>query len=63
MNNNTVIQAFTLLQQLASLCATAGVNETTQTVANEHMQKILNTVVKEEVTKLSAAANGIILDE
>lgn len=56
-----MIQAFTLIRELAALCATQNVNEDTQKLANEHLQAILSTVVKKAITELSAEANGIII--
>lgn len=59
--NNSIVQAFTLIRELAALCATQNVNEDTQKLANEHLQAILSTVVKKAITELSAEANGIII--
>ena len=38
MNYQTTQEAFMVMERLAALCATAGVNEDTQKIANEHLQ-------------------------
>jgi hypothetical protein len=61
MNYQTAQEAFMVMERLAALCATAGVNEETQKIANDHLQTILNTVVKDAVSKFSAKASGLVV--
>lgn len=61
MNYQTTQEAFMVIERLAALCATAGVNEETQTIANTHIQKVLNTVVKDVVTSFSAKSSGLVV--
>ena len=57
---NPVHEAVSLLRELGGLVATPGVDIETQKICNEHMQKILNTVIKKAVTDISASSSGII---
>ena len=52
--------AFQSITQLAALCATQGVDETTNKKANENIQMLLD-ILKPEFQKLSATSNGIIV--
>ena len=58
---NSVHEAFMIIERLAALCATAGVTEETQKLANEHVQKLLDTVVRSSVTSLSAKNAGLLV--
>ena len=53
--------AFMIMERLAALVATPGVNEDTQKMANDHIQTILTSVVKGAITKLSATSAGLFI--
>lgn len=57
---NDLNQALYLLEKLAALVATPGVDETTQKLANEHMQSLLSGPIKIGLTKVSLEGRGII---
>jgi len=61
MNFQTTQDAFMVMERLAALCATPGINEDTQKIANAHIQQVLNTVVKDAVTTMSAKASGLVV--
>jgi hypothetical protein len=61
MNYQTTQDAFMAMERLAALCATPGINEDTQKIANEHIQTILNSVVKDSITKLTAKGAGLVV--
>lgn len=61
MNYQTTQEAFVLIERLAAVCATAGINEETQKMANEHIQQLLSGVVKEAVSTLSAKGVGLVV--
>ena len=61
MNFQTTQDAFMAMERLAALCATPGITEETQKIANVHIQQILNTVVKDAVTTMSAKASGLVV--
>ncbi len=61
MNFQTTQDAFMAMERLAALCATPGITEETQKIANAHIQQILNTVVKDAVTTMSAKASGLVV--
>ena len=54
-------EAFLIIERLGALCATPGIAEETQKIANEHIQTILNSVVKDSVMELGAKGAGILL--
>lgn len=58
---NPTHEAFMIIERLAALCATAGVTEETQKMANENIQKLLDSVVKSAVTGLSAKNAGLLV--
>lgn len=60
-NYQTTQEAFMVMERLAALCATANINEDTQNIANAHIQQILNTVVKDAVSTMSAKASGLVV--
>jgi len=49
------------MERLAALCATPGINEETQTIANAHIQTILNSVVKDSIIKMTAKGAGLVV--
>ena len=53
--------AFLIIRELATLCATQGVNNTTQTMANEQIQELITKIIRPAVTELSANSRGIIV--
>ena len=61
MNFQTTQDAFMAMERLAALCATPGIAEETQKIANAHIQQILNSVVKDAVTTMSAKASGLVV--
>ena len=61
MNNQTTQEAFAVIERLAALVATPGVDEKTQKMANEIIQNIMSSVVKEAATKLSARGAGLLV--
>jgi hypothetical protein len=61
MNFQTTQDAFMAMERLAALCATPGITEETQKIANAQIQQILNTVVKDAVTTMSAKASGLVV--
>jgi hypothetical protein len=58
--NQTTQDAFMTIERLAALCATPGITEDTQAIANTQIQALLSSVIKGAVTKLTAAGAGII---
>lgn len=62
MNNRTVVlqDTFYIMEKLAAICATPGINTDTQEVANKHIQELLNGPIKTSVTELKSAAAGIV---
>lgn len=61
MNYTTTQEAFMVIERLAALVATQGVNEKTQEIANEQIQKILESVVKPAVTTMLAKSSGLVI--
>ena len=57
----TTQDTFLIIERLAALCATAGINEETQKLANEQIQSLLSSVVKDAVSKLSAQGAGLLV--
>lgn len=60
-NNQTTQDAMMLIERLAALCATPGIDETTQGIANSQIQTLLHSIIKDAVAKLSAKGAGIML--
>lgn len=58
---NPVHEAWIVIEKMAALVATPGINEDVQKVANEQILKLLTDVVKPGLTKLSATSSGIVL--
>ena len=61
MNFQTTQDAFMAMERLAALCATPGINEETQGIANSYIQIILNSVVKDSISKMTAMGAGIVV--
>jgi hypothetical protein len=62
MSNRTIVlqDSFHIIEKLAAICATPGINEDTQNIANEHIQGLLNGPIKTSITELKTAAQGIV---
>lgn len=58
---NPIHEAWIVIEKLGALCATPGISEETQKMANEEIQKLLNSVVKPSLSKLTASGAGILL--
>jgi hypothetical protein len=58
---NPTMEAWIVIEKLGALCATPGITEETQKLANDEIQKLLKDVVKPGLDKLSASAVGLIL--
>lgn len=61
MNYNTTQEAFLIMERLGALCATGGINEDTQKLANIQIQGLINSVIQKAVTELSAKGAGLVL--
>ena len=61
MNYNTTQEAFLIMERLGALCATSGITEDTQKIANEQIQAILTSVIQKAVTELGAKGAGLVL--
>jgi len=61
MNYNTLQEAFLIMERLGALCATGGITEDTQKIANEHIQTILKSVIQQNVVELGAKGAGLVL--
>ena len=55
------MEAWIVIEKLGALCATPGITEETQKLANEEIQKLLKDVVKPGLDKLSTVSAGLIL--
>ena len=53
--------AFSVIEKLAAICATPGITEETQKVANGQIQSILNSVISPAVVKLKAKGAGLLV--
>lgn len=62
MSNRTIVlqESFYVIEKLAAICATPGINVDTQDVANKHIQELLNGPIKTSVTELKSASAGIV---
>lgn len=61
MNRTVILQdSFYIMEKLAAICATPGINEETQSLANAHIQELLNGPIKVSVTEMKTAAAGIV---
>lgn len=58
---NPTVEAWIVIEKLAALCATAGITEETQKMANEEIQRLMKDVIKPGLDKLSASSAGLIL--
>ena len=58
---NPTMEAWIVIEKLGALCATPGITEETQKLANDEIQKLLKDVIKPGLTKLSATSTGLII--
>jgi hypothetical protein len=56
----TIRESFEIMRDLASICATGGINTETQEKANKLIQNLLDNPVKNGVQLLTARSAGII---
>jgi len=61
MNMNPAVEAWIVIEKLGALCATPGITEETQKMANEEIQKLLKEVIKPGLSKLTATSAGILV--
>ena len=61
MNMNPSVEAFIVIEKMAALCATPGVSEDTQKIANEQIQHLLTNVIKPSLSKLTATSSGLLV--
>jgi len=57
---NPTVEAWIVIEKLGALCATPGISEETQKLANEEIQKLLKDVIKPGLVKLAASSAGLI---
>jgi hypothetical protein len=62
MNMNPTVEAWIVIEKLGALCATPGISQETQNMANEEIQRLLKDVVKPGLTKLAAVSSGILVN-
>lgn len=60
--NRTLIgqESMLLIERLAALCATPGIDDKTKEIANRQIQELLNGPVTTSLTELKTAAQGIV---
>lgn len=58
---NPTIEAWVVIEKLGALCATPGIEESTQKAANEEIRRLLKDVVKPGLDKLTASSAGILI--
>jgi hypothetical protein len=58
---NPTMEAWIVIEKLGQLCATPGIAEETQTLANEQIQRLLKDVITPGLGKLTASSSGILL--
>lgn len=61
MNMNPAVEAWIVIEKLGALCATPGITEETQKMANEEIQRLLKEVIKPGLSKLTATSAGILI--
>jgi hypothetical protein len=58
---NPIHEAWIVIEKLGALCATPGISEETQKIANEEIQRLLKDVVKPSLGKLTATSSGLLV--
>jgi hypothetical protein len=61
MTMNPTVEAWIVIEKLGALCATPGITEETQKIANDEIQRLLKDVVKPGLDKLTASSAGILI--
>lgn len=61
MTMNPTVEAWIVIEKLGALCATPGITEETQKMANDEIQRLLKDVVKPGLDKLTASSAGILI--
>ena len=51
---------FYVIEKLAGICATEGIEEDTQKIANEHIRSLLE-IVKRDISLMVAKSSGIVV--
>jgi len=59
-NGNIVHESIFVIEKMASLSSTEGVNQETKDIANKHMQDLLNGPVAVHIKELKALSAGIV---
>lgn len=58
---NPVVEAWLVIEKLAALIATPDVSPEVKKLANEEIEKLLNSVIQPSLAKFTAASSGIVL--
>jgi ribosome recycling factor len=58
---NPTVEAWIVIEKLGALCATPGISEDTQKMANEEIQRLMKDVIKPGLDKFTASSAGLIL--
>ena len=53
-------ESISVIERLAALCATPGIDEKTKEIANKQIQELLSGPVQISITELKTAAAGIV---
>ena len=53
-------ESMSVIERLAALCATPGIDDKTKEIANKQIQELLNAPVHVSVVELNTAAAGIV---
>ena len=61
MTMNPTVEAWIVIEKLGALCATPGITEETQKMANDEIQRLLKDVVKPGLDKLTASSAGLLI--
>ena len=53
--------AFMIIRELGTLCATPGIDDETKGRANDGIRKLVSGVIADSILKLNAKASGIVI--
>jgi hypothetical protein len=53
-------ESMSVIERLAALCATPGIDEKTKEIANKQIQELLSGPIQTSVTELKTSAAGIV---
>ena len=53
-------ESMSVIERLAALCATPGIDEKTKEIANKQIQELLSGPIQTSVTELKTASAGIV---